>query len=146
MRDFDTISTAITAAETGHLVFSTLHTIGAAPTIERIIDVFPPHQQNQIRSQLASVLEAVISQQLLPTVGGKSRVAAFEVMLDTPAIKNLIREDKAHQIPSIMQTSKKLGMQTMDDSLFDLYLKHKIDGANAVEFAQDTATMQEKLF
>ena len=146
MRDFDTISTAITAAETGHLVFSTLHTIGAAPTIERIIDVFPPHQQNQIRSQLASVLEAVISQQLLPTVGGKSRVAAFEVMLGTPAIKNLIREDKAHQIPSIMQTSKKLGMQTMDDSLFDLYLKHKIDGANAVEFAQDTATMQEKLF
>ena len=121
MRDFDTISTAITAAETGHLVFSTLHTIGAAPTIERIIDVFPPHQQNQIRSQLASVL-------------------------GTPAIKNLIREDKAHQIPSIMQTSKKLGMQTMDDSLFDLYLKHKIDGANAVEFAQDTATMQEKLF
>ena len=146
MRDFDTISTAITAAETGHLVFSTLHTIGAAPTIERIIDVFPPHQQNQIRSQLASVLEAVISQQLLPTVGGKSRVAAFEVMLGTPAIKNLIREDKAHQIPSIMQTSKKLGMQTMDDSLFDLYLKHKIDGANAVEFAQDAATMQEKLF
>ena len=146
MRDLETISTAITAAETGHLVFSTLHTIGAAPTIERIIDVFPPHQQNQIRSQLASVLEAVISQQLLPTVGGKSRVAAFEVMLGTPAIKNLIREDKAHQIPSIMQTSKKLGMQTMDDSLFDLYLKHKIDGANAVEFAQDTATMQEKLF
>ncbi len=117
MRDFDTISTAITAAETGHLVFSTLHTIGAAPTIERIIDVFPPHQQNQIRSQLASVLEAVISQQLLPTIDGKSRVAAFEVMLGTPAIKNLIREDKAHQIPSIMQTSKKIGMQTMDDSL-----------------------------
>ena len=99
----------------------------AAPTIERIVDVFPPHQQNQIRSQLASVLEAVISQQLLPTIDGKSRVAAFEVMLGTPAIKNLIREDKAHQIPSIMQTSKKIGMQTMDDSLFSLYLKHKID-------------------
>ena len=146
MRDFDTISTAITAAETGHLVFSTLHTIGAAPTIERIIDVFPPHQQNQIRSQLASVLEAVISQQLLPTIDGKSRVAAFEVMLGTPAIKNLIREDKAHQIPSIMQTSKKIGMQTMDDSLFSLYLKHKIDAANAVEYAQDTGNMQQKLF
>lgn len=146
MRDFDTISTAITAAETGHLVFSTLHTIGAAPTIERIIDVFPPHQQNQIRSQLASVLEAVISQQLLPTIDGKSRVAAFEVMLGTPAIKNLIREDKAHQIPSIMQTSKKIGMQTMDDSLFGLYLKHKIDAANAVEYAQDTGNMQQKLF
>lgn len=146
MRDFDTISTAITAAETGHLVFSTLHTIGAAPTIERIVDVFPAHQQNQIRSQLASVLEAVISQQLLPTIDGKGRVAAFEVMLGTPAIKNLIREDKAHQIPSIMQTSKKLGMQTMDDSLFTLYLKHKIDGANCVEFAQDTESMQQKLY
>lgn len=146
MRDFDTISTAITAAETGHLVFSTLHTIGAAPTIERIVDVFPAHQQNQIRGQLASVLEAVISQQLLPTVDGKGRVAAFEVMLGTPAIKNLIREDKAHQIPSIMQTSKKIGMQTMDDSLFNLYLKNRIDGANAVEYAQDTASMQQKLY
>ena len=146
MRDFDTISTAITAAETGHLVFSTLHTIGAAPTIERIVDVFPAHQQNQIRGQLASVLEAVISQQLLPTVDGKGRVAAFEVMLGTPAIKNLIREDKVHQIPSIMQTSKKIGMQTMDDSLFNLYLKHRIDGANAVEYAQDTASMQQKLY
>ena len=146
MRDFDTIATAITAAETGHLVFSTLHTIGAAPTIERIVDVFPAHQQNQIRGQLASVLEAVISQQLLPTVDGKGRVAAFEVMLGTPAIKNLIREDKAHQIPSIMQTSKKIGMQTMDDSLFNLYLKHRIDGANAVEYAQDTASMQQKLY
>ena len=136
----------ILVGETGHLVFSTLHTIGAAPTIERIVDVFPPHQQNQIRSQLASVLEAVISQQLLPTIDGKSRVAAFEVMLGTPAIKNLIREDKAHQIPSIMQTSKKIGMQTMDDSLFSLYLKHKIDAANAVEYAQDTGNMQQKLF
>ena len=114
---------------------STLHTIGAAPTIERIVDVFPPHQQNQIRSQLASVLEAVISQQLLPTIDGKSRVAAFEVMLGTPAIKNLIREDKAHQIPSIMQTSKKIGMQTMDDSLFNRYLKHKIDAASHIDYA-----------
>ena len=146
MRDAETIRAAVTAAETGHLVISTLHTIGAAPTIERIVDVFPPHQQNQIRSQLASVLEAVISQQLLPTIDGKSRVAAFEVMLGTPAIKNLIREDKAHQIPSIMQTSKKIGMQTMDDSLFSLYLKHKIDAANAVEYAQDTGNMQQKLF
>ena len=146
MRDFDTISTAITAAETSHLVFSTLHTIGAAPTIERIVDVFPAHQQNQIRGQLASVLEAVISQQLLPTIDGKSRVAAFEVMLGTPAIRNLVREDKAHQIPSIMQTSKKAGMLTMDDSIFELYLRHRIDAGNAVEFAQDTASMQQKLF
>lgn len=146
MRDLDTISTAITAAETGHLVFSTLHTIGAAPTIERIIDVFPPHQQDQIRVQLASVLESVISQQLLPTADGTGRVAAFEVMHGTPAIHNLIREGKTHQIASIMQTSKKIGMQTMDDALFDLYLKRKIDGATVVEYAQDPASMQEKLF
>ncbi len=146
MRDLDTISTAITAAETGHLVFSTLHTIGAAPTIDRIIDVFPPHQQQQIRIQLASVLECVISQQLLQTIDGKSRVAAFEVMHGTPAIKNLIREGKTHQINSIIQTSKKFGMQTMDDALFDLYLKHKIDGAKAVEYAVDAAAMQEKLY
>ncbi len=146
MRDLDTISTAITAAETGHLVFSTLHTIGAAPTIDRIIDVFPPHQQQQIRIQLASVLECVISQQLLQTIDGKGRVAAFEVMHGTPAIKNLIREGKTHQINSIIQTSKKFGMQTMDDALFDLYLKHRIDGAKAVEYAVDAAAMQEKLY
>ena len=146
MRDLDTISTAITAAETGHLVFSTLHTIGAAPTIDRIIDVFPPHQQDQIRIQLASVLEAVISQQLLPTADGKGRVAAFEVMHATPAIRNQIREGKTHQIESIIQTSKKIGMQTMDDALFDLYMKRKIDGAKAIEFAEDPVTMEGKLY
>lgn len=146
MRDLDTISTAITAAETGHLVFSTLHTIGAAPTIDRIIDVFPPHQQDQIRIQLASVLEAVISQQLLPTADGKGRVAAFEVMHATPAIRNQIREGKTHQIESIIQTSKKLGMQTMDDALLDLYMKRKIDGARAIEYAQDPATLEGKLY
>ena len=146
MRDLDTISTAVTAAETGHLVFSTLHTIGAAPTIERIIDVYPPHQQDQIRVQLASVLEAVISQQLLPRADVKGRVAAFEVMFGTPAIKNLIREDKTHQLPSIIQTSKKNGMVTMDDSLFDLYIKHKISADSAVEFAQDDIKMRGKLF
>ena len=146
MRDLDTISTAITAAETGHLVFSTLHTIGAAPTNDRIIDVFPPHQQDQIRIQLASVLEAVISQQLLPTADGKGRVAAFEVMHATPAIRNQIREGKTHQIESIIQTSKKIGMQTMDDALFDLYMKRKIDGAKAIEFAQDPVTMEGKLY
>ena len=146
MRDLDTISTAITAAETGHLVFSTLHTIGAAPTIDRVIDVFPPHQQTQIRVQLASVLESVISQQLLPTADRKGRVAAFEVMHATPAVKNLIREGKTHQIESIMQTSKKFGMQTMDDALFDLYMKHRIDGAHALEFAQNYEEMQKKIY
>ncbi|MBO5524710.1 MAG: type IV pilus twitching motility protein PilT [Roseburia sp.] len=146
MRDLDTISTAITAAETGHLVFSTLHTIGAAPTIDRIIDVFPPHQQTQVRVQLASVLECIISQQLLPTMDKKSRVAAFEVMHGTPAIKNLVREGQTHQIDSMIQTSKKLGMQTMDDALFELYLRHRIDGERAVEYAQNSQAMQEKLF
>ena len=146
MRDLDTISTAITAAETGHLVFSTLHTIGAAPTIDRVIDVFPPHQQTQIRVQLASVLESVISQQLLPTADRKGRVAAFEVMHGTPAVKNLIREGKTHQIESIIQTSKKFGMQTMDDALFDLYMKHRIDGAHALEFAQNYEEMQKKIY
>jgi len=146
MRDLDTIATAITAAETGHLVFSTLHTIGAAPTIDRIIDVFPPHQQTQIRVQLASVLEAVISQQLLPTADRRGRVAAFEVMHGTIAVKNLIREGKTHQIESIMQTSKKFGMQTMDDALLDLYMKHKIDGAHALEFAQNQEEMEKKLY
>ena len=146
MRDLDTIPTAITAAATGHLVFSTLHTIGAAPTIDRVIDVFPPHQQTQIRVQLASVLESVISQQLLPTADRKGRVAAFEVMHGTPAVKNLIREGKTHQIESIMQTSKKFGMQTMDDALFDLYMKHRIDGAHALEFAQNYEEMQKKIY
>ncbi len=146
MRDYDTISTAITAAETGHLVFSTLHTIGAAPTIERIVDVFPAHQQNQVRAQLATTLEGVISQQLMPTCDVKGRVAAFEVMLGTAAIKNLVREDKTHQIPSIVQTSKKLGMQTMDDAIFELYLRHRIGAETAIEFAQDPVTMQAKVF
>ena len=98
MRDLDTISIAITAAETGHLVLSTLHTLGAAKTIDRIIDVFPPHQQQQVRVQLSSVIQAVISQQLLPRADGKGRVAAHEIMIATPAIRNLIREEKIHQI------------------------------------------------
>lgn len=146
MRDLETISTAITAAETGHLVFSTLHTIGAAPTIDRIIDVFPTHQQQQIRVQLGSVLEAVVSQQLLPTADGKGRVAAFEVMHANAAIRNLIREAKTHQITSIMQTSRKLGMRTMDDSLYDLYMNRKISAEKAISYAQDPITLEKKIF
>lgn len=145
MRDPETIQTAITAAETGHLVFSTLHTIGAAPTIDRIIDSFPPHQQTQIKVQLSMVLECVVSQQLLPTMDGKKRVAAFEVMLSTSAISNLIREGKTHQIPSHIQTSKKMGMVMMDDFLFDLYVQRKIDASKAVEFAQDPDSMRAKV-
>lgn len=146
MRDLETISTAITAAETGHLVFSTLHTIGAAATIDRAIDVFPPNQQQQIRIQLATVLEAVISQALIPLSGGKGRAAAFEVMLGTPAIKNLIREGKTFQIPSMMQTSKKLGMQTLDDAIYDLYLSGKISAEHALNYAQEPAALERKIY
>ena len=145
MRDLETISTAITAAETGHLVLSTLPTIGAAATIERIIDVFPPHQQEQIRTQLANVLVSVVSQQLVPTVDKRGRVAAFEVMHATPAIRNLIRENKTHQIATSIQTSRRLGMITMDDALVELYMKGKIDRNEALNFAQDKNTMQTKI-
>lgn len=121
MRDPETISTAITAAETGHLVLSTLHTLGASQTIDRIIDVFPPHQQDQIRIQLASMLKGVISQQLLPTVDDKGRCLAYETMMSTPAISNLIREGKTFQIGSHIQTGRRQGMQAMDASLVGLY-------------------------
>ena len=120
MRDLETISTAISAAETGHLVFSTLHTNDATQSVDRIIDVFPPHQQQQIRVQLAAVLQGVMSQQLLPKASGKGRVAAIEVLLATAAVRNLIREGKTHQIPTVLQTGGKLGMQTMDKALQDL--------------------------
>jgi twitching motility protein PilT len=117
MRDLETMSTAITAAETGHLVLSTLHTIGCAATIDRIIDVFPAHQQPQIRSQLALVLEGVLSQILLPRADGKGRVAAFEIMLHTYAIGNLIRESRIYEIPSVLETGSQQGMQTLDQGL-----------------------------
>ena len=145
MRDLETISTAITAAETGHLVFSTLHTTGAASTIDRIIDVFPPDQQQQIRIQLALVLESVVSQQLIPTIDHQSRVAAFEVMHTNKAIKELIREGKTYQIESMVQSNKNSGLQTMDDSIFDLYTQGLIDRKNAIGFAQDSLEMEQKL-
>lgn len=146
MRDLDTIGTAITAAETGHLVLSTLHTIGAAATVDRIIDVFPTGQQQQIRLQLSNVLEAVISQQLIPNSEGNGRAAAFEIMFGSVAIRNLIRENKTHQINGLIQTSKKQGMQMMDDALYDLYTKHKIDRDMALSYAQDAATMQKRMY
>lgn len=146
MRDLDTISIAITAAETGHLVFSTLHTIGAASTIDRIIDVFPPYQQTQIRSQLALVLEGVISQQLIPMIGEKGRKAAFEVMLATPAIRNMIREMKTHQIGTAIQTNRKIGMQTMDDALYDLYINQYIDRERALGYAQDPSSLAARIY
>lgn len=141
MRDLDTISIAITAAETGHLVLSTLHTLGAAKTIDRIIDVFPPYQQQQVRVQLASVIQAVISQQLLPKADGKGRVAAHEIMIATPAIRNLIREDKIHQIDTSIQTGGKFRMQTMDSSLVDLYNR----GLIRKDIALTQAVSQEEI-
>ena len=146
MRDLDTISIAITAAETGHLVFSTLHTTGAASTIDRIIDVFPPYQQEQIRVQLASVLECVVCQQLLPANDGLGRTAAFEVMFANSAIRNLIREAKTFQISSTIQTNKKAGMQLMDDAIHDLYLADKITKEVALGSARDPVTLSRKLY
>ena len=145
MRDLETISTAITAAETGHLVFSTLHTIGADKTIDRIIDVFPPNQQQQVRIQLASVLECIVSQQLLKKADGSGRVAALEVLFANNAVRNLIRESKTYQIPSVMQTNKRGGMQTMDDALYDLFMRKVIDGDTAVTYAQDPVSMNRKV-
>ncbi|EOU1776668.1 type IV pilus twitching motility protein PilT [Clostridium perfringens] len=144
MRDLETISTAITAAETGHLVFSTLHTIGAAKTIDRIVDVFPPYQQEQIKIQLASVLQIIISQQLVETVDG-DRNAALEIMVATPAIKNLIREGKTHQIESSIQTGSKYGMRTMDMELANLYREGIITQETAMNSAIDREILSRLL-
>jgi twitching motility protein PilT len=138
MRDTDTIATVLTAAETGHLVLSTLHTLGASKTIDRIIDVFPPHQQAQIRLQLSTVLQGVISQQLIPRADGTGRVAAAEVMIATSAVRNLIREGKSHQLASSIQTGSKYGMQSMDASINSLYRRKIIKEADAVSYALDS--------
>ena len=137
MRDLETISIAITAAETGHLVLSTLHTLGAAKTIDRVIDVFPPHQQQQVRTQLSSVLQGIVSQQLLPTKDNKGRVAAFEIMVGTPAIRSLIREGKTHQIQTMLQTGTKYGMETMDMFLLKLFKQGKISSESLLSYAVD---------
>ncbi len=137
MRDFETISTAITAAETGHIVFATLHTNSAAEAIDRIIDVFPPHQQPQVRIQLANSLIGIATQQLLVRMGGKGRVPAVEVLVATPAIRNLIREGKTFQIFSAMQTGARYGMQTMDQALKDLYERRLISYEDALNRCHD---------
>lgn len=145
MRDPETISIAITAAETGHLVFSTLHTIGAAKTIDRIIDVFPPHQQQQIRTQLSSVLQGIISQQLIEKIDGSGRVAALEIMTITPGIQNLIREGKSHQIESSIQTGSKYGMRTMDMALADLYKSMIISKESALDYSVDQEILKRMI-
>lgn len=137
MRDTETIATAITAAETGHLVFATLHTNDSAQTIDRIIDVFPPHQQQQIRMQLSLNLQGIISQQLIPRADGEGRVVALEILLATPAVRNLIREGKAHQIASVLQTNAKYGMCSMDYSLKELYSRGAISYDDALSHSID---------
>jgi twitching motility protein PilT len=126
MRDLETIQAGLTIAETGHLAFATLHTNSAAETINRIIDVFPSHQQSQVRAQLAFVLEGIVTQTLLPKAKGKGRVMACEILVVTPAIRALIRDDKVHQIQSSMQSGKKFGMQTLNDSLYQLYMNREV--------------------
>ena len=133
MRDLETIEAALTVSETGHLTIATLHTNSAVQTINRIIDVFPPHQQEQIRVQLSFVLEGIFAQQLIPKKSGTGRVLAVELLVPNPAIRNLIREDKIHQIYSMMQTGQtKYGMQTMNQSLYELYTKGLITYEDAV--------------
>ena len=144
MRDYETINTAVTAAETGHLIFSSLHTIGATNTIDRIIDVFPASQQHQISIQLASVLQAVVSQKLVPSVSGEM-VPAFEIMVLTPAIRNLIREGKVHQIDGIIYTSAAENMIAMDSSILDLYKKGIIDRHTAISEAVNPEIMEKRL-
>lgn len=144
MRDLATMEAAVTAAETGHLVFATLHTTGAARTMDRIIDAFPMEQQEQIRTQLSTSILAVISQILLPKAGG-GRTAAFEIMVATPAIQNLIREKKTYNIPSAIETGTKYGMKTLDQSLYELYSRGFIVYEEAMSQAYDGAALQAKL-
>ncbi|MEX0993705.1 MAG: type IV pilus twitching motility protein PilT [Solirubrobacterales bacterium] len=141
MRDLETISTALTAAETGHLVFATLHTQSTASTIDRIIDVFPPYQQQQVRVQLAVALQGIVTQQLLPTADGSGRIACCEVLTFTPAVRNLIREGKTHQLNSVLQTSADRGMQSMDAALATLVRERKITR----ELAESRSSQPEEL-
>lgn len=140
MRDLETISLAVSAAETGHLVFGTLHTSSAAQTVDRIIDVFPPHQQSQIRTQLSESLQGVIAQTLIPKIGG-GRIAALEIMVTTAAVKNLIREGKTFQLPSVIETGSTVGMQTLGQALQDLVIKGKITPEAALSKGLDPALL-----
>ena len=143
MRDLETISTALTAAETGHLVLATLHTPDAPQTIERIIDVFSPHQQQQVRLQLADCLQGVVSQLLLPRASGQGRVLATEIMIATPGIRNLIREHEIAQIPTLMQTGSQYGMKTMDKCLKELFHSNTISLDVAMSKVKNTEEFQQ---
>jgi len=137
MRDLETIQAALTIAETGHLAFATLHTNSAAEAINRIIDVFPSHQQSQVRAQLAFVLEGIITQTLLPKAKGRGRAMAAEILVVTPAIRALIRDDKIHQIYSLMQSGKKYGMQTLNDALYQLYMSREVTDEECLRVSGD---------
>jgi twitching motility protein PilT len=143
MRDLETIATTITLAETGHLVLATLHTYNASQTIDRIIDIFPPHQQNQVRMQLSMVLASVISQRLLPKIEG-GRVAARELLLNTPAVANLIRENKIAQIKTVIETNSREGMMSMDQDLQRLYREKQISKETA-QGQMDNPELLEKI-
>ena len=145
MRDLETIQAALTIAETGHLCFATLHTNSCAETINRIIDVFPSHQQQQVRAQLAFVLEGVVTQTLIPRASGSGRVVACEIMVATPAIRALVRDDKVHQIYSALQSGKKHGMQTLNDSLYQLYMQREIDLEDALRVSADPSELQRMM-
>ena len=144
MRDYETIQVAMTAAETGHLIFSTLHTVGAANTIDRIIDVFPPNQQHQIAVQLSMVLQAVVSQQLVPSIQG-TMVPAFEIMTVTPAIRNMIRDNKIPQLEGTLYSSANADMVSMDTSLLNLYKSRQITGETALNFATNPDMLRKRL-
>lgn len=144
MRDSETINVAMTAAETGHLIISTLHTVGAASTVDRVIDAFPPEGQHQIRVQLSMVLQAVVSQQLIPTISG-GITPAFEIMLVNGAIRNMIRESKVHQIDTVIYSSASEGMVTMDSSLLDLFKKGIISEASAIAYSTNPELMMKKV-
>jgi twitching motility protein PilT len=145
LRDLETVQAALTAAETGHLVFATLHTQDAVQTIDRIIDVFPPHQQQQVRIQLSGTLQGIISQQLLPTIDGRGRVVATEVLVPTPGIRNMIREGKTHQLSTAMQTGHQYGMATMDEAIADLYRRQLIALDTAMARAVDPTVLRTLL-
>jgi len=145
MRDLETVKAALTIAETGHLALATLHTNSAAESINRVIDVFPSHQQDQVRSQLSFVLEGVVTQTLLPRRIGKGRVVACEIMLATPAIRALIRDEKVHQIYSTMQAGKKYGMQTLNDALYSLYMRDEVALEDLMRVSQDQKELKRMI-
>jgi twitching motility protein PilT len=145
MRDLETIAATLTIAETGHLAFATLHTNSAAEAINRIIDVFPSHQQSQVRAQLAFVLEGIVTQTLLPKATGKGRVMAAEILVVTPAIRALIRDDKVHQIYSSMQAGKKFGMQTLNDALYQLYMAREVTADECLRVSSDPTEFQRMI-